>query len=178
MDWELAVANPSSLPVLRIRIWDPVPLWPLDPGSGLGKNRIRDDQPGSYFRELRNQFLKYFNYLIGIRDPGWKKFGSGMENIRIRDKHPGSAPLSLQIERIRVHRFQKSWDPDSPAQYAAFIRKMRNQYHFKYLKLFKSLFFIRKFWKCSNSVFKDVLKGTVSQDRIRIFWQKMSTSRS
>jgi hypothetical protein len=28
-----------------------------------------------------------------IRDPGWKKFGSGMENSRIRDKHPGSATL-------------------------------------------------------------------------------------
>ncbi len=26
-------------------------------------------------------------------DPGWKKFGSGMENIRIRDKHSGSATL-------------------------------------------------------------------------------------
>jgi hypothetical protein len=24
-------------------------------------------------------------------DPGWKKFGTGMEKIRIRDKHPGSA---------------------------------------------------------------------------------------
>jgi hypothetical protein len=30
-----------------------------------------------------------------IRDPGWKKFGSGMEKTRsrIRDKHPGSATL-------------------------------------------------------------------------------------
>ncbi len=66
----------------------------LTPRSGMGKQtgsrsgiRIRDDQPGSYFRELRNQFvgLKYLNYLMGIRDPRWKKFGSGMENIRIRD---------------------------------------------------------------------------------------------
>jgi hypothetical protein len=41
--------------------------------------RIRDEQPGSYFRELRNNFwvkiLKFFDV-----DPG-----SGMENIRIRD---------------------------------------------------------------------------------------------
>ncbi len=29
---------------------------------------------------------------IRIRDPGWKKFGSG-----IRDKHPGSATLSEGI---------------------------------------------------------------------------------
>jgi hypothetical protein len=28
-----------------------------------------------------------------IRDTGWKKLGSEMENIRIRDKHLGSATL-------------------------------------------------------------------------------------
>jgi hypothetical protein len=28
-----------------------------------------------------------------IRDPGWGKFGSGVEKIRLRDKHPGSAIL-------------------------------------------------------------------------------------
>ncbi len=71
----------------------------LDPGSGMGKKsgsgiRIRDEQPESYFRELRKHFfgLKYLNSLMRIRDPGWKKlrsgnggkFGSG-----IRDKHPG-----------------------------------------------------------------------------------------
>jgi hypothetical protein len=57
----------------------------LIPGSGM---RIRDedpDQPGSYFRELRNNFwnkiLKFFD-----ADPGRKNFGSGMEKIRIRDK--------------------------------------------------------------------------------------------
>jgi hypothetical protein len=71
-----------------------------DPGSG-----IRDEQLGSYFLELRNHFLhflglKYLNSLmrirdpgsgmetVRIRDPGWKKVGSG-----IRDKHPGSATL-------------------------------------------------------------------------------------
>jgi hypothetical protein len=39
---------------------------------------------------LNNNFfgLKYLNSLIQIRDPEWKKFGSG-----IRDKHPGSAIL-------------------------------------------------------------------------------------
>ncbi len=64
---------------------NPVPFWPLDPRSGMGKKnrvRIRDEQPGSYFRELGNQFfgvkiLKLFN-----ADPGWKKFGSGMKKIR------------------------------------------------------------------------------------------------
>jgi hypothetical protein len=70
--------------------------------SGSG---IRDEQPRSYFLELRNHFfvffgLKYVNSLmrirdpgsgmetVRIRDPGWIKVGSG-----IRDKHPGSASL-------------------------------------------------------------------------------------
>jgi hypothetical protein len=53
--------------------------------SGSG---IRDEQPGSYFLELRNLFfgLKYFNSLRRIRDgnnsdPGRKKVGSGMEKV-------------------------------------------------------------------------------------------------
>jgi hypothetical protein len=64
--------------------------------------RIRDEQPGSYFRELRNQFfgLKYLNYLMRIRDLGWKKIrirdgklsDSGLR-FGIRDKHPGSATM-------------------------------------------------------------------------------------
>ncbi len=49
-----------------------------DTGSGMGKNiriRIRDEPPGSYFRELKKQFfgLKYLIFLMWIRDPGWKK---------------------------------------------------------------------------------------------------------
>jgi hypothetical protein len=52
--------------------------------SGSG---IRDEQPGSYFLELRNHFLglKYFDAdpgsgmgTVRIRDPGWKKVGSGI----------------------------------------------------------------------------------------------------
>ncbi len=56
-----------------------------DPGSG-----IRDEQPGSYFLELRNDFFWFFWVKMlkffdadpgsGIRDPG-----SGMETVRIRD---------------------------------------------------------------------------------------------
>ncbi len=59
-------------------------------------SEIRNEQPGSYFLELRNQFLgiKYLNSLMRIRDrdssdPRWKKVGSG-----IRNKHPGSATLA------------------------------------------------------------------------------------
>jgi hypothetical protein len=58
-----------------------------DPGS-----RIRDEQPGSYFLELRNHFflflmLKYFDEdpgtgmeTVRIRDPRWKKVGSGIRD--------------------------------------------------------------------------------------------------
>jgi hypothetical protein len=84
----------------------------LTPGSGIRDGRksasgsgIRDEQPGSYFLKLRNHFfcffgvkiLKFFDEVrdpasgmetVRIRDPGWKKVGSG-----IRDKHPGSATL-------------------------------------------------------------------------------------
>jgi hypothetical protein len=86
--------------VLRIRIRDPGCLfdpWIRDSGSGMGKKTgsgtgIRDDQPGSYFRELRNQFFGLNNKLFDV-DPGSgpsgiEKFGSGMENIRIRINIP------------------------------------------------------------------------------------------
>jgi hypothetical protein len=36
------------------------------------------------------KMLKFFDV-----DPGWKKFESGMEKILIRDKHLGSATLTL-----------------------------------------------------------------------------------
>ncbi len=99
-----------SKAVLRIRIRDLGLGAFLTPGSGIRDGRksasgsgIRDEQPGSYFLELRNHFfaflgvkiLKFFDedpgsgmVTVRIRDPGWKKVGSG-----IRDKHPGSATL-------------------------------------------------------------------------------------
>ncbi len=48
----------------------------LTPWSGMGKRlgsgiRSRDKQPGSFFRKLRKNLLKFF-------DTGWKKFGSGI----------------------------------------------------------------------------------------------------
>jgi hypothetical protein len=52
------------------------------PGSGMGKKSgsgIRNEQSRSYLRELRNNILvKYLNILMRIQDPGWKKFGSGI----------------------------------------------------------------------------------------------------
>ena len=78
----------------------------LTPGSGIRDGRksasgsgIRDEQPGSYFLELRNHFfaflgvkiLKFFDEdpgsgmeTVRIRDPGWKKVGPG-SGINIPD---------------------------------------------------------------------------------------------
>jgi len=81
-----SVADPGS----RIGcLFDP---WIRDPGREKVSIRIRDEQPGSYFLELRSHFfaflgLKYLNSLMRIRDgdssdPGWKQVGSG---INIQD---------------------------------------------------------------------------------------------
>ncbi len=81
-----------------------------DPGSGIGclfdpeirdgrksasESGIRDEQPGSYFLELRNHFFAFFGVKIlkffdedpgsGIRDGDSSDPGSGMEKNRIRD---------------------------------------------------------------------------------------------
>jgi hypothetical protein len=91
----------------------------LTPGSGNRHGRksasgsgIRDEQPGSYFLELRNNFFAFFeveilNSLKRIRDPGWRQFGSGIRDGKkseppgIRDKHPGSATLFIPVLWIR-----------------------------------------------------------------------------
>ncbi len=53
----------------------------LKSGSGSGMNH-----PDHISESLELIFwFKYLNSLLRIRDPGWKKFGSGMEKIRIRD---------------------------------------------------------------------------------------------
>jgi hypothetical protein len=72
------------------------------PGSGIRDGRksasgsgIRDEQPGSYFFELRNHFFAFFGVKIlkfldedlgsGIGDGDSSDPGSGMEKSRIRD---------------------------------------------------------------------------------------------
>ena len=104
----------SSLPVLRIR--DPVPFRPLDPGWVKNQQgiRIRDKQPGSYCRELRNKFflvkiLKFFDMHPGSRtwdgknlDPvSWIRDGKHSDSgFRIRDKHPRSAKLEIFVAKF------------------------------------------------------------------------------
>jgi hypothetical protein len=56
------------------------------------KIRIRDEHPGSYFRQLRNNFWVKNSV---IRDPESSDPGSGMEKFGsgIWDNHPRSATL-------------------------------------------------------------------------------------
>jgi hypothetical protein len=76
----------------------------LTPGSGMGRKSasgsgIRDEQPASYFLELRNHFFGFFRVKIlkfFDEDPG-----SGMEKSRIRVKHPGSATLGTWLLMFR-----------------------------------------------------------------------------
>jgi hypothetical protein len=72
-----------------------------DPGSEMVKKsrsgsgiRIRDEQPGSYFRELRNNFfnVKILKFFMRIRDgknldpgSGMEKFGSGIRGGKNSD---------------------------------------------------------------------------------------------
>ncbi len=76
----------------------------LTPGSGMGRKSasgsgIWDEQPGSYFLELRNYFFwvkiyKILKFLMRIRDPGWRQFGSG---IRDRKYDPRDVYLRPRI---------------------------------------------------------------------------------
>jgi hypothetical protein len=61
---------------------------------GWVKNQDPDPGWTIFPRAWKHIFgLKYFNSLMRIRDPGWKKFGSG-----IWDKLPGSATLYSTID--------------------------------------------------------------------------------
>jgi hypothetical protein len=54
----------------------------LIPGSGMGKKSGSGsgmNNPDHISESLETMFgLKYFNSFVRIRDPGWKKFGSGI----------------------------------------------------------------------------------------------------
>ncbi len=73
--------------------------------TGSGSGMINPDHVSD---SLETNFLglKYLNYLMGIRDGKTSYPGSGMENIRIRDKHPGSATLLIQkVPAVfRIHK--------------------------------------------------------------------------
>ncbi len=57
-------------------------LLPLDPGS---VKKTKDPDPGGtriIFTRVEEQFfgLKYLNSLMGIRNPGWEKFETGIQD--------------------------------------------------------------------------------------------------
>ncbi len=122
-------------PVLRIRIPDPVPFWPLDPGSGIGKKsgsgiRIQDEQPGSYFRELRKQFfgLKYLNSSMRIRKPeaypgsfwSWFQDGKNLDpgsGVNIPDPHPCLRGTWKHEIFFQFFQFYLPWPESDPQQW-------------------------------------------------------------
>jgi hypothetical protein len=68
----------------------------FDPGIRDGRKSasgsgIRDEQPGSYFLELKNQFFCFLGVKIlkfSDADPGWRQFGFGIRDGKKSD--PGS----------------------------------------------------------------------------------------
>ncbi len=83
--------------------------WPLDPGSGIGNKSGSGSGMNNtdHISESEKKIFgwKYLNSLMWIRDPGWKKVGSG-----IRNKHPGSATLLTDWNCILLHaRMGKSF---------------------------------------------------------------------
>jgi hypothetical protein len=80
--------------VLRIKIWDSLTSWPLDPESGIqdglkNRIRIRDEQPGPYFWDPG---LKYLNSLLRIW--GWKN-SDLVSGINIPDPQHWFTKLTL-----------------------------------------------------------------------------------
>jgi hypothetical protein len=74
-----------------VYLFDP---WIRDGRKSASGSGIRDEQPGSYFLELRNHFFAFWGFKIlkfFDEDPG-----SGMETVRIWD--PGSG---MEKSRIR-----------------------------------------------------------------------------
>ncbi len=77
--------------------------------------RIRDEQPGAYFRKLRNHlfWLKSLNYFMRIRDPQWKKNsdpGSGIRDPRwkksatlISSNNAGSPAPRVRVRAMPHH---------------------------------------------------------------------------
>ncbi len=94
--WKKQTRFIHILAVLRTRIRDLMPFWPLNPGCGLGKNQDPDSasdsgmNKGIIFLKARNKFfgLKILKFFDADPDSGsfWPWIRDG--NIRIRDNSP------------------------------------------------------------------------------------------
>jgi hypothetical protein len=86
--------------------------------SGSG---IRDEQPGSYFLELRNHFFGFFWVkILGFfdADPG-----SGMETVRIRDPGSGMEKRRIGIgSATLVSKIKKSKRSHKTVQIMVFLK--------------------------------------------------------
>jgi hypothetical protein len=79
-------ANSDKIQLHKTNVADPGPFWPLDPGCEKSGSGIlnQDENPRPYFRALEPIFLGYNTVLKFFHaDPGWKKFGSGINRSRI-----------------------------------------------------------------------------------------------
>jgi hypothetical protein len=55
--------------------------------------RIRDEHNPDHISESLETIFGVLTFFDA--DPGWKNFASRMEKIKIRDKHPGSATMTV-----------------------------------------------------------------------------------
>jgi hypothetical protein len=105
--------------VLRIGIRDPVLFLLLDPGSSGKKSGswIRDEHSGTYFLELGNNFLglQIIKFFDAGPDPNTGYFYPEIRDrkIQIRDKHPGSVPVTLDCpsepDLVRIRNRNTAW---------------------------------------------------------------------
>jgi hypothetical protein len=136
--------------------------------SGSG---IRDEQPESYFLELRNHFLgflslKFLNSLMRIRDPDGDSSDpvSGMEKSRIQDKHPGSATLPKRTSKLKKKP-------------SALKREHTALQNMKFLNLFLFLWVIFALLDLdpdyeSGSISTDLIEYESNSDPDPIHWRK------
>ncbi len=135
----IVTINVQWFTVLLIRIWDPVPFWPRDPGWVKNQDpgsRIWDEQPGSYFRELRNHFFVFhttLKSLMRIRDG--KNSGSGMNITRIRNtddslaynSYYNSPPLAcVRLYRCAVRSAPSPCPVRRPTRRTSAARRIRS----------------------------------------------------
>ena len=89
LEWIERLPSFDEMPRETREVWPLLTVETEANGDSKGTNERFLSFLGRFIGLVVNSMgLKYLNSLMRIRDPGWKKFGSGN-----RDKHPGSASL-------------------------------------------------------------------------------------
>jgi hypothetical protein len=86
-----SVADPDPGSGIRC-LFDP---WIRDGRKLASGSGIRDEQPGSYFLELRNHFFAFLG--VKIRKFFDEDTGSGIETVRIRDGKKSDPGFGINI---------------------------------------------------------------------------------